>query len=239
MPRAPTMCGAPRGIGKLAGAFPEARVLAGCEIALRAPAGWYVLSTAGLPGWAAFLNNGDRYASEITSIAPSADRASVLCSRRVRYRRSPATSAGRPAWRSPMAGCTSSARGDLVAARLHLGARRICAGGSRVGGEQARQLAAHRERVAVRRADQHGELAGGLGAIGGGGLELGVVGESHRRGHAAGLGLRDATTRGDRLGRQPMRARDRRRQVEREGLAGSRRAQQHEHGHQRPRDRNT
>jgi hypothetical protein len=74
----PTRCGTSKGVGKLAGAFPEARVLAGCEIALRAPAGWYLLSTTGLPGWAAFLNNGDRYASEITSIAPSADRASVL-----------------------------------------------------------------------------------------------------------------------------------------------------------------
>jgi hypothetical protein len=33
----PRECGATKGVGKLAGAFAEARVLAGCEIALRAP----------------------------------------------------------------------------------------------------------------------------------------------------------------------------------------------------------
>jgi hypothetical protein len=74
----PTSCGKPKGVGKLASAFTESRVLAGCEVALRAAKGWYVLSTAGLPAWAAFLNNGDRYRSEIGSIAASADRGSVL-----------------------------------------------------------------------------------------------------------------------------------------------------------------
>ncbi len=74
----PTACGAAKGTGKLAGAFTEARVLAGCDVALRAPGGWYVLSTVGLPAWAAFLHNGDRYMSEIASIAPSGDRKSVL-----------------------------------------------------------------------------------------------------------------------------------------------------------------
>jgi len=74
----PTECGTTNGTGKLAGPFTEARVLARCNVALRAPGGWYVLSTAGLPAWAAFLNNGDRYVSEIASIAPSADRKSVL-----------------------------------------------------------------------------------------------------------------------------------------------------------------
>jgi hypothetical protein len=74
----PTACGATRGVGKLAGAFAEARVLAGCGVALRAAKGWYVVSTAGLPAWASFLHNGDRYLSEIGSIAPSADKAAVL-----------------------------------------------------------------------------------------------------------------------------------------------------------------
>lgn len=71
-------CGPTNGTGKLAGAFTEARVVAGCDVALHAPGGWYVLSTDGLPAWAAFLNNGDRYVSEIASITPSSDRKSVL-----------------------------------------------------------------------------------------------------------------------------------------------------------------
>lgn len=74
----PTECGTTTGTGKLAGVFTEARVLAGCAVALHASGGWYLLSTDGLPAWAGFLNNGDRYLSEIASIAPSGDRKSVL-----------------------------------------------------------------------------------------------------------------------------------------------------------------
>ena len=71
-------CGAPKGLGKLAGPFTEARILEHCDVALHAPKGWFVLSTTGLPAWAMFLNNGDRYQSELTSFAPSADHKSIL-----------------------------------------------------------------------------------------------------------------------------------------------------------------
>jgi len=72
-------CGTPSGAGNLPRApFLEARVLGTCDVALRAPGGWYIVSTAGLPWWSAFVHNGDRYMSEITSIAPSMDRKSVL-----------------------------------------------------------------------------------------------------------------------------------------------------------------
>ncbi|HEY4244359.1 MAG TPA: hypothetical protein VGM88_31310 [Kofleriaceae bacterium] len=56
-------------IGRLAAPFTEARVIEGCTIALHAPAGWFVLESGGLPAWAMFLNNGDRYESELSSIA--------------------------------------------------------------------------------------------------------------------------------------------------------------------------
>jgi hypothetical protein len=69
-------CGAPA--VKLGAGFTEARVLAGCTLALHAAKGWYLLSTDGLPAWAGFLNNGDRYRSELASIAPSADGKTLL-----------------------------------------------------------------------------------------------------------------------------------------------------------------
>lgn len=61
---------------KMAGAFSESRVLRGCEIALHAPSGWYVLASA--PAWTNFLNNGDRYVSELSSIAASKDGKAAL-----------------------------------------------------------------------------------------------------------------------------------------------------------------
>ncbi|HUJ63117.1 MAG TPA: hypothetical protein VLX92_31685 [Kofleriaceae bacterium] len=71
-------CGPTTGAGHLTGAFAEARVVPGCDVALRTAKGWYTISTEGLPAWAGFLNNGDRYRSQITSIAKSRDGKAIL-----------------------------------------------------------------------------------------------------------------------------------------------------------------
>lgn len=64
--------------GALTGAFSESRVLAGCAVVLHAKAGWYRLSVADLPAWNYFLNNGDRYESQLSSITASKDGKAAL-----------------------------------------------------------------------------------------------------------------------------------------------------------------
>ena len=74
---AATECASPAA-GKLAGPFTEFRVLHGCTVALRAAAGWFVLSIEGLPLWAGFLHAGYRYLSDQLGVTTTADRGAVL-----------------------------------------------------------------------------------------------------------------------------------------------------------------